>query len=125
MARKASMAAPIGSAPRHGFGGDHPGFTLEPGLVQRANDVEQMPRGHLVPPTALHAEPGKQRDERGIAVLPGEVDRLTPFRLPPQADAEPAGQAVGIDQIEPAEAGETGDQEARLALAGAVVAVDE
>src|SRR5690554_3002969 len=113
------------SGPDHGFGGDHSRFGLKTDGIEGTNDVKQVTRGHLVPTGTLHAEPGQQRHERRIAKLCGPIDLAAPRTLALQRHAETIGEAAGRAHVEPVESRESGNEEARLALARASIFADE
>src|SRR5690606_1446678 len=125
MARNASIAAPMASSPRHGLGRDHPRLGIESDTVERADDVVEVACGHLVPPAALHPEPGEQRDEGRIAEFGRAVDLAAPRAHTVEIEAKLRRERRQRTGLEPPEAGETGDEELRLALVGTLVFLDK
>ena len=80
--------API-SASRNRLGRDHPGLAVQPDPMERANDVVEVTRGHLAPIVSLHAQPGQQRHQRGVAQPRGLIDGAGPAGFAIEVDAQP------------------------------------
>ena len=66
----------MASSPGDRLGRDHPRLGIEANAVERTDDVVKVPRGHLVPPVALHPETGQQCDQRRIAEFGGRLKLL-------------------------------------------------